>query len=617
MPEGKTGLVLFINFQFSNYQPLPAGIAAGFTAWVDTLEAAVYDHLNFNAGLLVAGPLLNALQAEEYHPALLRLRTLAASGQLGIIASPLDNNLVELSSRTDDFYYQLSNYAALAAMTFGVRSPSWEGIYCPQGRLSEHPRRSLGRVAAELNASPLLVVELEKPGTGDPGKDDSQSRIIILQEIAETLSYQAPVHLRYDAAGYKPGEVIGDVRGQGTGSVVVEVRLDFSRGPEEIAAGALCFEALAKELVEDPGIELLGFRDYLRRALGNGKVLDTRTPMPETTRHLLRDLEEQQGRLETQVLWNLRQRYPAAQDWLDLLGFGLADSTRRFEIMEELLSRYFPQTRLLAYRLLHRLRNLAYPDYFQEAAKYPKQQAILMLAQRLSRSQMALLNQRDPGQGMLEKRDWDRDGGQEMVISTERQELVVRPETGGVIYHRFVHPEVPVGSVELTYWIENRLKYGSGMDFTGYGALAVGDRNGWGESCVCFQTGESASPSIPAAIPRLEIEDSVIEGGGLEVRVSRREIHETEKGEAVVDIEQTYRLLDQDLEYRVRARVTPGHCQAFLGIGQPAAADGNPGEGRIQYIEHGSPTFSQGNTSRYLISPEEGADVRMTVRCEF
>ena len=617
MSEGKTKLVLLINFQLSNYQSLPNDTSSGFKAWVDVLEAAVYEHLNFNAQLCVVGPMLNALQAEEYHPALIRLRTLVASGQIGIVASPLDNNLVDLSSRPDDFYYQLNNYAALAALAFGVRPPKWEGIYCTEGTLHELPLRSLGRAAVELNAHPLLVVDSQKTGTKDDSKEDSQPGIIIQQEIAETILYQAPVHFKYDAAGYVQNEVIESIKQQKTGFVIVEIKLDFSEGIEGITAGALGFKALTQAVTEEPGIELLGLKDYLEQAVSRGKLQDTRAPIPETVRCILRDLEEQQNRLETQVLWNLRQRYPSAQGWLDLLGFGLADSTRRFEIMEEILTRYFPQTRLLAYRLLHRLRNLAYPDRVQTAEEYHKQKAILLLAHRLSRSQLALFNQRDPNQGLLEKRDWDQDGRPELVLSSERQELVVRSEDGRIIYHQFVHPEVPTGSVEMTYWIENRLKYGFGMDFSGYGALAVENHSSWGASGIYFRSAGCTLLSIPTAIPKLNIESSVIEAGGLEVRVCRQEIHEPDVGEMTVDIEQVYRILDQTLEYQVKARVTPNQCQVFLGIDQPVISADNQGGGRIEFIQHGSPEFNQGNTSLYQLTPEAGVDELITVRCEF
>lgn len=76
-------------------------------------------------------------------------------------------------------------------------------------------------------------------------------------------------------------------------------------------------------------------------------------------------------------------------------------------------------------------------------------------------------------------------------------------------------------------------------------------------------------------------------------------------------------VIDQTLEYQVKARVTPNQCQVFLGIDQPVISADNQGGGRIEFIQHGSPEFNQGNTSLYQLTPEAGVDELITVRCEF
>lgn len=638
MPERKINAVLIINLELYPFKQLPEEAASALKSWVDILDQAVYENAKFYAHLCVSGPLLNALQREEHLLSLQRLRILVSSGQLGVIAALLDNNLIELSGRPDDFYYQLNNYAALASAAFGVRPPGWEGIYW-NGYLGEYSWQRMARAAGELNAVPLLIISGEpgdKCGSSTAGTPE-QSFGVYRQEIGGVSFYAAPVHHRFEAEGVLPDDLIPRLvekaaepdyheqsetilkseRPAATPLVVIEYHLDFSFSPDTIIEGAASCARLIKQLLDEPAIELVTLRSYLEKAGDEGKVLPRAVyPMPPAVRCSLRDLEEQQHRLETLILWNLRQRFAQAKDWLDLLGFGISDSNRRFEVMEDLLARFFPQTRLPAYRLLHRLRCLVYPPR-AERAEYEKQQACLMIAHRLAHVLLALFKQRDPGVGLMEKRDWDGDGREEVVISNRHQTLVVRADSGKAVFHQYIDPGTPIEVSELSTWLETRLDYSAGVDFRPYVTclLAEPDR-GWAGTGLFIKTHEGYEPLRPAAVPLLKVEGERFDNRGLEVKITRREEYLLTGKELLVDIKQVYRLEDNLLEVMVEAAADLSGADVYFGMVTPSPKD-TPGMSGIITCRLPQPAqrYCQ-STPLYQFDDRGRVELKFSICCE-
>ncbi|MDH7478438.1 MAG: hypothetical protein QHH02_00320 [Syntrophomonadaceae bacterium] len=483
----------------------------------------------------------------------------------------LDNNRIELSSRPDDHFYQLNNYAVLASAALGVRPSHWEGIYFPNWSGSDYPLKQIARAAADLNVMPIIITNPEPSRAGG-------NFTPFQQLIAETSFYVVPVQCLFEQKNLVPESLSGllrsltESRSIDNPLVAVQLNLDFSAEPPDLIERQRSFSSLLEELPGEPGIVLVNLKAYLDKLKAKGQLeLQTYHPLPDYFRLSLRDLEERQFQLETQLLWSLRQRYPQAKDWIDLLGFGIADSNRRFEVIEELLARFYPQGRVRAYRLLNRLRNLAYLPAGVAREGYWPEPAVLTIAHRLVHALLALFNNRDPDQGIIEKRDWDGDGRDELVLNSRQQTLVVQPSSGKVLYCRFIHPDLPTGSAELTSWLEGLLvRNPSNPDFGKYPAAVLAGQGEWTSAKLFIRTEDGFSPLPRTSVQMIKTEESASEQQVLEVKVVRQEEYQTPAGELLtVELQQQYRIDGNALEVITRGfLVTPG-SGLFLGISLP------------------------------------------------
>lgn len=566
----QTSLALLVNMQLNPLQPLNSEVVPALKSWVDLLEQSVLEDMQFYAHLCVSGPLLNQLQREDCFPLLQRLRNLVSSGQIGIVGTLLDNNRIELSSRPDDYFYQLSNYAALAAVAFGVRHTHWDGIYSHAGTGSDYSLKQLARAAADLKVPPLIITDPDPARAGDNFSPFQQL-------IAESSFYVVPVQCLFDQKNRMQESMDGLLRSLTTGSsmdqplVTAQIKLDFAAQPSALIERQKEFSSLLKELFSE-GVELVNLKAYLDKLKARDQLpLQTHYPLPDYLRLSMRELEERQSQLETRLLWNLRQRYPQFKDWIDLLGFGITDSNRRFEVMEELLARFYPQGRVRAYRLLNRLRSLAYPPAGVTGECCWPEPAVLTIAHRLVHDLLALFNNRDPAQSTIEKWDWDGDGRDELVINSRQQTLVLQPSNGKVLYCRFVHPALPTGAAELISWLEEFLAYSpSNPDFGKYPAAVLADQEEWPSERLFIRTGDGFSPLPVTSAHVIKTKESAADQQVLEVRVIRQEEYITPAGELqTVEFQQLYRIDGHALEIEIRSLLAKPDSGLFLGISLP------------------------------------------------
>jgi len=479
-------VALFVRMSYSSLQP-PAveELIPALNSWVKWLEEWLLRSEKLALNLCVPSFFLS-LMAEKAPHLLVRLANLIISEQLGLVAVLEGNNLIEMSSRLDDFYYQLKQYAFLLAQTLGVRPSRWEGIFYSPGPCGEYSLWGVVQAAAEVKAFPLLIV----PGASLAEENFSEvslGRYLSLQtrEIGDYRFFMVPVHYRFNRLRISPASFLYQLKsvyeearendgGVEAPLVVVECDFDFAvYGHEQQKEQQKRVAELCQLLLSEPGFRLVKFRDYYRDKYAAGRswvysgLPGREVPGYRRIWHSLKDLEKQQERIETLVLWALRERFPQIKEWLDLVGFGVFISNRRYEIIEHLLSRYFPQARGRAYRILNRIRNQLYPAYASTGKEdsffapwpfndYSRCLTVLQLAHRLAAAMLLLFRGKNTELRQVERRDWDGDGQEELVVLTDQQMMVLNP-VGGVIYHQVNVPGLPVAPAELAMWLESML----------------------------------------------------------------------------------------------------------------------------------------------------------------
>lgn len=478
-------LALFVRMSYSSLQP-PAmeEILPALHSWVAWLEEWLLRSEKLALNLCVPGFFLS-LMAEKEPSLLVRIANFIVSDQLGIVAALEGNNLIELSSRLDDFYYQLKQYAFLLAQTLGVRPSRWEGVFYTPGPCGEYSLWGVAQAAAEVKAFPLLILP-EAFSSGGNFSDMPLVRYLAFQtrEIGEYRFFVVPVHYRFNRLAVSPASFLYQLKGIYEGVqeaeaggenplVVVECDFDFAGSRKEQKEQQERLTELCQLLLSEPSFRLVKFRDYYRdkytpeRSWVYSGLPGKEVPGYRRVWYSLKDLEKQQERIETLILWSLRERFPQIKEWLDLVGFGIFISNRRHEIIEHLLSRYFPQARGKAYRILNRIRNQLYPAYASTGREnsffaqwpfnnYSRCLTILQLAHRLAASMLLLFRGKNMELRQVERRDWDGDGQEELVVLTDQQMMVLHPSVG-IIYHQFNAGNLPVMPAELAMWLESML----------------------------------------------------------------------------------------------------------------------------------------------------------------
>ena len=173
----------------------------------------------------------------------------------------------------------------------------------------------------------------------------------------------------------------------------------------------------------------------------------------------LRDLEKAQELVERAVLDRVNTDIRAGEvkgTTIKLLMHEITQrvlsSRNRYDLMRIFMAQYYPQEVLVAYDLIHTIRNIAYQEDPRWASRHPNfgsctyydltGLAYIAVAHRLADYLLAEIAETWGlfPKTTLEITDWDYDGNDEVVINTDQQFLVISKVAGTVIHHQIHSP---------------------------------------------------------------------------------------------------------------------------------------------------------------------------------
>ncbi|HEX3011379.1 MAG TPA: hypothetical protein VHQ70_04970 [Syntrophomonadaceae bacterium] len=130
-----------------------------YLPWLEMLQQAVRLD-NFYINLHFSGPLLYWLKDQK--PAYLeQLNQILATGRAGIVGGLADEPFIQLSSRLDDYYYQLKKYAELCYSITGISADKWQGIHLVERECGELLLHEVTRAAGLIGAPALYYLDAE------------------------------------------------------------------------------------------------------------------------------------------------------------------------------------------------------------------------------------------------------------------------------------------------------------------------------------------------------------------------------------------------------------------------------------------------------------------------
>jgi hypothetical protein len=130
-----------------------------YLPWLKLLQDAV-NLDSFYINLHFSGPFLYWIRDEkkEY---LDMFNRLMASGKVGIIGGLADEPFIQLSSRVDDYLYQLKKYDQLLQETIGIKASDWQGIHLVERECGESVLKEITRAASLIQAPAIYYLDVE------------------------------------------------------------------------------------------------------------------------------------------------------------------------------------------------------------------------------------------------------------------------------------------------------------------------------------------------------------------------------------------------------------------------------------------------------------------------
>lgn len=144
---------------FQLYRTREEAFRNSYIPWLRLLNEAV--GLNdFFINLHFSGPFLYWMQDQkpEY---INQLKELSSSNKIGFIGGLADESFIQLSSRNDDYLYQLAHYDALLTKLVGVNAGQWQGIHLVERECGEMMLHRIIHAAGLLNAPPIVYLDAE------------------------------------------------------------------------------------------------------------------------------------------------------------------------------------------------------------------------------------------------------------------------------------------------------------------------------------------------------------------------------------------------------------------------------------------------------------------------
>ncbi|WP_054694776.1 hypothetical protein [Syntrophomonas palmitatica] len=221
---------------FQLYRTREEAYCNSYQPWLQLLQEAVKLD-SFYINLHFSGPFLCWMQ-DQKPEFVSKLRELLKSGKIGLIGGLADEPFIQLSSRRDDYLYQLSRYNELLQSVTGVNSCDWQGIHLVERECGELLLQEISRAARILKAVPLYYLDQETfypvhfayPGSDsdyclrhfnfvDPVSITTTSHIpsemlyfALRDEIGGESFYSIPIHSQYRYQLLKRQSFTGDDR---------------------------------------------------------------------------------------------------------------------------------------------------------------------------------------------------------------------------------------------------------------------------------------------------------------------------------------------------------------------------------------------------------------------
>lgn len=155
---------------FQLYKTREEAYLNSYQPWLKLLgEAVSLDKFYIN--LHFSGPFLYWFRDQKMDY-LKDLKNLLESGKIGIVGGFADEPFIQLSSRFDDYLYQLKEYDRLLGELLGVKATEWQGIHLVERECGETLLTETSRAARLLGAKPIYYLDAEtfyQPHFAQPG----------------------------------------------------------------------------------------------------------------------------------------------------------------------------------------------------------------------------------------------------------------------------------------------------------------------------------------------------------------------------------------------------------------------------------------------------------------
>lgn len=175
---------------------------ASYLPWMELLEWAAEELEGFKVCLHLSGPWLQWIGQEK--PSFCRrLARLAASPRIGLAGGLVDEAFVQLSSRRDDFYFQIRAYDRLCRSLTGVSCQEWQALHLVEREGGELALMEISRAAGMCGTKPILLLDVEtfyQPYYSRPGNADDLGRLHY--SVADPCSTTTCAHLPADMLMY-------------------------------------------------------------------------------------------------------------------------------------------------------------------------------------------------------------------------------------------------------------------------------------------------------------------------------------------------------------------------------------------------------------------------------
>lgn len=144
---------------FQLYKTREEAFRNSYLPWLKLLKNAVNID-GFYINLHLSGPLLYWLrdQKSDY---MKEFKNLLSSEKIGLIGGLADEPFVQLSSRSDDFLYQLKEYDQLLYELTGVKAENWQGIHIVERECGELALKELSYAAKLINSPAIFYLDAE------------------------------------------------------------------------------------------------------------------------------------------------------------------------------------------------------------------------------------------------------------------------------------------------------------------------------------------------------------------------------------------------------------------------------------------------------------------------